>query len=69
MLCAQRSLLCSGLFFPAPRSMLLAEIMSDVAIKVEGLSKLYRIGSSQNGYRTLRDTIMSAFKKSKEPGA
>jgi lipopolysaccharide transport system ATP-binding protein len=37
--------------------------MTDIAIKVENLSKLYRIGSSQNGYRTLRDTIMSAFKR------
>jgi lipopolysaccharide transport system ATP-binding protein len=35
--------------------------MSDIAIKVEGLSKLYKIGVRQNGYKTLRETIMSAF--------
>jgi lipopolysaccharide transport system ATP-binding protein len=35
--------------------------MTDIAISVENLSKLYRTGSSQNGYRTLRDTIMSGF--------
>jgi len=35
--------------------------MSDTVIKVEGLSKLYRIGSRQNDYRTLRDTITDAF--------
>ncbi len=34
--------------------------MSDIAIKVEVLSKLYRIGSRQNDYRTLRDTITDA---------
>ncbi len=33
--------------------------MSDLAIKVENLSKLYRIGSGQNGYKTLRESIMS----------
>jgi len=35
-------------------------IMSDTVIKVEGLGKLYRIGSRQNDYRTLRDTITDA---------
>jgi len=35
--------------------------MSDTVIKVEGLSKLYRIGSRQNDYRTLRDTITDVF--------
>jgi len=35
--------------------------MTDIAIKVENLSKLYRIGSRQNDYRTLRDTITDAF--------
>jgi len=35
--------------------------MSDTVIKVEGLGKLYRIGSRQNDYRTLRDTITDAF--------
>ena len=34
--------------------------MSDIAIKVEGLSKLYRIGQRER-YRTLRDTITNAF--------
>jgi lipopolysaccharide transport system ATP-binding protein len=34
--------------------------MSDIAIKVENLSKLYRIGSRQNGYRTLRESIVNA---------
>src|ERR1035437_2478393 len=31
--------------------------MSDIAIRVEGLSKQYRIGGRQDRYRTLRDTI------------
>ncbi len=31
--------------------------MNDVAIRVEGLSKLYRIGKKQERYKTLRDTI------------
>jgi lipopolysaccharide transport system ATP-binding protein len=35
--------------------------MSDTVIRVEGLSKLYRIGARQNEYRTLRDTIADAF--------
>jgi len=35
--------------------------MNDTVIKVENLSKLYRIGSPQNDYRTLRDTITDAF--------
>src|SRR5262245_32944448 len=35
--------------------------MSDLAIKVENLSKLYRIGAAQNGYKTLRDTLAGAF--------
>ena len=34
--------------------------MSDIAIKVEGLSKLYRIGQREP-YRTLRDTLTNAF--------
>jgi lipopolysaccharide transport system ATP-binding protein len=33
--------------------------MSDIAIRVEGLSKLYRLGA-QESYRTLRDTLTSA---------
>lgn len=35
--------------------------MSDLAIRVENLSKLYRIGKQQEKYRTLRDTIADAF--------
>ena len=31
--------------------------MSDIAIKVEKLSKRYRIGQSTNGYKTLRDSL------------
>jgi len=34
--------------------------MTDIAIKVEGLSKLYRIGQREP-YRTLRDTLTNAF--------
>ena len=35
-------------------------VMTDIAIKVEGLSKLYRIGQREP-YRTLRDTLTNAF--------
>ena len=35
--------------------------MSDLAIKVENLGKLYRIGAQQERYRTLRETLMSSF--------
>ena len=35
--------------------------MSDVVIKVENLSKQYRIGSKQ-GYRTFRETLVDAAK-------
>ena len=31
--------------------------MSNIAIKVDKLSKRYRIGQSTNGYKTLRDTL------------
>ncbi len=34
--------------------------MSEVAIRVEGLGKLYRIGASREGYKTLRDTLTAA---------
>ena len=34
--------------------------MSDVIIKVEGLSKQYRIGAKQKGYRTFRDVLADA---------
>ena len=35
--------------------------MSDIAIRAENLSKLYRIGQYQGGYKTLRETIVNAF--------
>ncbi len=35
--------------------------MSNIAIKAEGLSKLYRIGGQQGKYKTLRDAIASIF--------
>jgi lipopolysaccharide transport system ATP-binding protein len=34
--------------------------MSDIAIRVEGLGKQYRIGGKQEGYKTLRDLLASA---------
>ncbi|GAB4464087.1 MAG: hypothetical protein Kow00120_30250 [Anaerolineae bacterium] len=35
--------------------------MNDIAIRVEGLGKQYRIGSRPAGYRTLRDTLADSF--------
>jgi homopolymeric O-antigen transport system ATP-binding protein len=35
--------------------------MSDVAIRVENLSKRYRIGAVQGGYRTLRESILGGL--------
>ncbi len=35
--------------------------MSNIAIRVEGLGKMYRIGAAQNGYRTFRETLTDAF--------
>jgi lipopolysaccharide transport system ATP-binding protein len=35
--------------------------MSDVAIRIEGLGKRYRIGAPAMNYRTLRDSFMAAF--------
>jgi len=35
--------------------------MSDIAIRVEGLSKQYRLGAKRERYRTLRDTLTEAF--------
>ncbi len=35
--------------------------MSDIAIRVEGLSKQYRIGGKQERYKTLRDTLTDAI--------
>jgi len=34
--------------------------MSDIAIRVDGLSKKYHIGGRQEGYRTLRETLTDA---------
>src|SRR5262245_46206324 len=36
--------------------------MSDIAVRVEGLSKKYRIGARQRTYGTLRDHMMSTLK-------
>lgn len=36
--------------------------MSDTVIKVEGLSKKYRIGSKEEGYKTFRETLVDAAK-------
>src|SRR4028118_853365 len=33
--------------------------MSDIAIRVEGLSKRYRIGANKERYRTLRDSLVN----------
>jgi len=35
--------------------------MSDIAIRVENLSKQYRIGGPQERYKTLRDTLTDAM--------
>src|SRR5712691_8507713 len=35
--------------------------MSDIAIRIEGISKEYRIGRKQEGYKTLRDTLTDAL--------
>jgi len=35
--------------------------MSDVAIRVEGISKQYRIGVAREKYKTMRDTVAGAF--------
>jgi len=35
--------------------------MSDIAIRTENLSKLYRIGEHRGGYKTLRETIVNTF--------
>jgi lipopolysaccharide transport system ATP-binding protein len=38
--------------------------MSDIAIRVDHLSKLYHIGRAQQRHDTLRDAIVSTFKRS-----
>jgi lipopolysaccharide transport system ATP-binding protein len=35
--------------------------MSDIAVRVENLSKSYRIGAKQEAYKTLRDTVTDAL--------
>ena len=37
--------------------------MSDTAIRIDGLSKQYRIGAQQAGYRTLRETVMDTCRR------
>lgn len=36
--------------------------MSDIAIRIENLSKLYRLGQKRERYRTLRDTLTDMFR-------
>jgi lipopolysaccharide transport system ATP-binding protein len=44
--------------------------MSDIAIRADGLSKKYRIGGRQEGYKTLRDTltetVISPFRRAQK---
>lgn len=40
--------------------------MSDIAIRVENLSKMYKIGASQARYQTLRESLMNGFSSSVE---
>ena len=35
--------------------------MNNLAIQVEGVSKLYRIGARQTGYKTLREALTNSF--------
>ena len=37
--------------------------MSDIAIRVEGLSKKYTLGENQQPYRTLRDTLSQSVQR------
>ncbi len=37
--------------------------MTDIAIRIDGLSKQYRIGAAQQGYRTLRETMMDSWRR------
>jgi len=41
--------------------------MSDIAIRVENLSKLYTIGRAQQRHDTLRDALVATFKRSNVP--
>lgn len=36
--------------------------MTDLAIRVENLSKLYKIGARQEAYKTLRESIMAPLR-------
>ena len=35
--------------------------MSEIIIKAENLSKIYRIGTRENGYKTFREAIIDGF--------
>jgi lipopolysaccharide transport system ATP-binding protein len=35
--------------------------MTDIALRVEGLGKRYRLGARQHGYKTLRETVMDVL--------
>ena len=37
--------------------------MSDVAVKVENLSKLYKIGAAQQRHNTLRDALTAGVQR------
>jgi lipopolysaccharide transport system ATP-binding protein len=41
--------------------------MTDIAIRVDHLSKLYHLGRAQQRHDTLRDAIVSTFKRSYVP--
>jgi len=38
--------------------------MTDIAIRVENLSKLYHLGATQQRHDTLRNALVSTFKRS-----
>jgi hypothetical protein len=42
--------------------------MSDIAIRVENLGKMYRIGAAQERHDTLRDALMARFRRDGKPG-
>lgn len=43
--------------------------MTDIAIRVENLSKLYRIGAAQVRHDTLRDALVNALPRILRPGS
>jgi len=55
-----RSLVSRSLFLSLKRRLLLDLNMSDIAIRVEGLGKQYRIGGPQARYRTIRESLTEA---------